>query len=65
MRAAVDQARCQGHGRCYTTFPDLFEEDEYGHAVAAPTDAEPTRSGDLYLAAANCPEAAITVEPTS
>ena len=29
MRVHVDEARCEGHGRCYDLAPDLFEPDEH------------------------------------
>lgn len=60
-RVAVDAARCEGHGRCYTLAPDIFDADEVGHAVVLVENV----SGDLEAQAVdaerNCPEAAITL----
>ena len=65
MRVAIDPALCQGHGRCYDLAPDLFGEDEDGYATLTPLTADgqvpADRADDARLAAANCPESAITV----
>lgn len=62
MRVRVDEARCEGHGRCYALAPEVYEPDDQGHCVVVLTD--PT---DDVLAAArrgadNCPEHAISIE---
>lgn len=65
MRVSIDNATCQGHGRCYDLAPDLFGEDEEGYAVltdlTADRDVPEGREGDARLAAANCPELAVLV----
>jgi len=63
MRIVLDEEKCQGHGRCYTLAPDLFDADERGHCVllveTVPAGSEKTaRSG-----VENCPEFALTIEP--
>jgi ferredoxin len=61
MRVHVVTERCQGHNRCVTLAPDLFELDEYGTACAA-TDSVPVeREHAARLAAASCPEEAIEI----
>ena len=50
MTVQVDSGRCQGHGRCYDLFPDLFGDDDEGFGKVL---------GDARLAVANCPERAI------
>lgn len=62
MKVHVDQARCQGHGRCYSLSPELFEPDDIGNGVerndgVVPADLEAA----ARRAAANCPELAIDV----
>ena len=32
-RVCVDADRCEGHGRCYTLAPDVFDADDVGHAI--------------------------------
>ena len=65
MRVQIDPALCQGHGRCYDLAPDLFGEDEDGYSTLTPLTAgglvPPAHEEDARLAAANCPESAITV----
>ena len=62
FRVRVDQDKCQGHNRCYSVSPELFELDDLGMSSEAGTGIVP---GDLIgqarLAEANCPEHAISV----
>ncbi len=63
MRVSVDQEKCQGHNRCYAIAPGLFEVDDFGTASAVGDGTVPPELEDkARLAAANCPEYAITVE---
>jgi ferredoxin len=62
VRVHVDPERCQGHNRCYALAPELFDVDEEGNAYelndgVVPTDLEEK----ARLAAANCPEYAISI----
>jgi ferredoxin len=64
LRVHVDRERCQGHTRCYAIAPELFELDdlgsshEVGDGLVPPELCEKAR-----LAAANCPEEAISLQP--
>ena len=63
MRVHVDSERCQGHNRCYAIAPELFVVDELGNATEKGDGTVPAALEDkARLAAANCPEYAITVE---
>lgn len=63
MRVTVDSGRCQGHGRCYDVAEDLFDVDDVGHAVVFGAGEVPDgREEAARLAAASCPERAITAE---
>jgi ferredoxin len=33
VKVHVDQEICQGHGRCYSLAPELFEPDEIGNGI--------------------------------
>lgn len=63
MKVRVDQERCQGHGRCYSLAPELFEPDDIGNGVERNGGVVPD---DLHAkalrAVQNCPELAIVVE---
>jgi ferredoxin len=62
MRVSVDAEKCQGHNRCFALAPELFDVDEYGTAVVIGDGEVPAELADkARLAAANCPEFAITV----
>ena len=62
MKVQIDAARCNGHGRCYDLAPDLFGADDegYGH-VLGDGIVGPDAEHGARLAAANCPECAVTV----
>ncbi|MBV8958228.1 MAG: ferredoxin [Actinobacteria bacterium] len=63
MRVRVDESRCQGHGRCYATAPELFEPDDIGNGHERDDGAVPAGLEDkARLAVANCPESAIDIE---
>ena len=59
----VDPERCEGHGRCYATAPDVFEPDDLGngHEIGDGTVAAGLED-KARLAVANCPERAINIE---
>lgn len=62
MRVHVEPERCQGHNRCYALAPELFDVDELGNAFELDEGAVPVDLEDkARLAAANCPEHAITI----
>ena len=63
MRVHVDQDKCQGHNRCYSLAPELFDVDDYGnaHELNDGVVAEGLEDKARH-AAANCPEYAIVVE---
>ena len=62
MKVQIDSGRCQGHGRCYDLAPDLFGADDEGYGqVLGDGLVSPDREQEARLAAANCPESAVTV----
>jgi ferredoxin len=62
-RVRVDPDKCQGHNRCYSLAPDLFDIDDLGTASARGDGAVPPDLLDkARRAVANCPEYAITLE---
>ncbi len=63
MRVFVDEEKCQGHNRCFAIAPELFDVDDYGTAFALNDGVVHAELEDkARLAAANCPEFAITIE---
>ena len=64
MRVILESEKCQGHGRCYALAPSLFDTDDEGYAVLKIDGDVPAElEDDARIAADNCPEYAITVEP--
>jgi len=63
MRVTIDDEKCQGHGRCYALAPTVFEPDDLGQGkVLGDGVVADGQQDQARLAAANCPELAITVE---
>jgi ferredoxin len=62
VKVWVDPDKCQGHNRCYSLAPELFDVDDLGNASAIGAGEVPA---DLVekarRAVANCPEYAITL----
>ena len=62
LRIHVDQDKCQGHARCKSLAPELFELDKYGNAHEIGDGAVPDQLQEkAWLAQSNCPEIAIEV----
>jgi len=61
MRLSIDADACTGHGRCYVLAPEVFEPDDEGHSVGLVDDIPEELLDKARLAAANCPESAITI----
>ncbi len=63
MKVHVDAERCEGHGRCYALAPTVFEPDDLGNGQVVGEGAVAAGDEDkARLAAANCPEQAITID---
>jgi ferredoxin len=62
MRVRINDERCQGHGLCRISAPDLFfAREEDGNAYVKDEEVAAGREGDVQLAADSCPELAIEV----
>jgi AcrR family transcriptional regulator len=61
VKLQIDTDRCQGHGRCYDLAPGLFGEDDEGYGQVLGDGTVPAgQEQEARLAAANCPERAIS-----
>ncbi len=59
-RVRVESSLCQGHNRCCSIAPELFEADEMGNAKArGDGSVAPELQAKAKLAVANCPERAV------
>ena len=60
LRVRIDSERCQGHNRCCSIAPELFEADELGNGrVRGDGAVPPALEAKAKLAVANCPEHAV------
>ena len=61
-RVQIDADKCQGHGRCYSLAPELFDADDLGAGfVLGDGTVPPELLEQARRAVANCPEYAITL----
>jgi ferredoxin len=64
MKVRVISEKCQGHGRCYSLAPELFDSDDYGNSVVLGDGVVPAGLEEsARLAELNCPEQAVVIEP--
>ena len=61
LKVEHDRDACVGHGRCYVLAPDVFDEDERGHAVVKAASIPAELEKQARMAAENCPEDAISL----
>lgn len=60
LRVRVDSDRCQGHNRCCSIAPELFEADDLGNSRVRGDGVVPAAlEAKARLAVANCPEHAV------
>ncbi len=63
MKVRVDPDLCQGHNRCCSVAPELFDVDDYGQAHALNDGTvTPELEEKARLAVDNCPEFAISID---
>lgn len=63
LKVRVDPNKCHGNARCKSLAPELFELDEWGYAHEIGDGTVPAGLEDkAWLAQANCPEIAITID---
>jgi ferredoxin len=61
VRIVLDAEACQGHGRCYTLAPNVFDSDEVGHCVLLTEIPAPGDEALARSAVENCPEQALEI----
>ncbi|MEX1218045.1 MAG: ferredoxin [Acidimicrobiales bacterium] len=62
MKIYLNEQKCQGHGRCYSLAPELFDCDDLGTAIVLETgDLDEAQLAKANVAAGNCPEFAIVI----
>lgn len=62
MKIRVNRDKCEGHNRCYSLAPELFEVDDLGYSTAKNEGEVPEGEEEkARLAVDNCPEYAIEI----
>jgi len=61
VKVVIDEELCHGHGRCYMLAPEVFDADDRGHGLVLVYAPPVELQEKARLAAANCPEHAISV----
>jgi ferredoxin len=61
VKVQIDPAMCQGHGRCYSLAPDVFDSDDEGHGLVITAEVAPQHEAGARAGERNCPESAITI----
>ena len=64
MQVRLDRDRCQGHGRCYTLAPDVFDEDEAGRCVLVVSTVPSEHHEAARRGVEACPEYALSIVDT-
>ena len=62
MRIAADRERCEGHGLCADTAPDVYDLDDDAVVVVLREDVPPALERKAEAGARVCPVAALRVE---
>ena len=62
LKIRIDKEKCQGHARCKSLAPELFDLDEFGRAHQHGDGSVPAGLEEkAWLARSDCPEIAIEV----
>ena len=62
VKLRIDEARCQGHGRCWDLAPALIESDEIGRGVVIVHDVEGSQLAEAQVVVDACPERAVSLD---
>lgn len=57
----IDSARCEGHGRCYALYDDLFDCDDDGRGIVRPVVLDEALRPRARKAVSACPERAVEI----
>ena len=63
MKIVADRGRCEGHGLCADTAPDVYGLDGDAVVVVLQEDVPPALERKAEAGARVCPVAALRVEP--
>jgi ferredoxin len=61
MKIRVLNNKCQGHARCWTLAPEIYQLDDSGYILAGDIDVPPGKEQLAARGARACPERALEV----
>jgi len=63
MRVEADFDRCEGHGVCMATLPEIFQVDDEGYLNLLTEDVRSDQDALVRLAVERCPTRALKLTP--
>ena len=61
FKVVIEPGRCQGHGKCVTECPEVFDTDEQGYVVARADEIPDSLRAAVQRCVDDCPEGALGV----
>jgi ferredoxin len=61
FKVVTDPGRCQGHGKCVTECPEVFDTDEQGFVVVRAGEIPDSLRAAVQRCVDDCPEGALGV----
>ena len=61
FKVVTEPGRCQGHGKCVTECPEVFDTDEQGYVVVRAVEIPDSLRAAVQRCVDDCPEGALGV----
>ena len=61
FKVVTEPGRCQGHGKCVTECPEVFDTDEQGYVVVRAGEIPDALRSAVQRCVDDCPEGALGV----
>jgi ferredoxin len=64
FKVVTEPGRCQGHGKCVTECPEVFDTDEQGYVVVRAVEIPDSLRAAVQRCVDDCPEGALDITTT-